>query len=101
MFMQVPFILSLVLLSVASPLTSRGGLSSLPLSRRFNVTAGTKISDVDRARVKALQKAVVASSNGPDGVSPVPVTNSAVIYTAEVHSFRDNFQRTSVDLYPS
>ena len=84
MFTQVSLVLSLALLSAASPLAPRKGPMTVPLARKFNIAAGTKIADVDQARAKALSKAVVAGPKGADGVNPVPVTNTVVIYTAEV-----------------
>lgn len=84
MFTQVSLVLSLALLSAASPLAPRKGPKTVPLARKFNIAAGTKIADVDQARAKALSKAGVDGPKAEDGVSPVSVTNTVVVYTAEV-----------------
>lgn len=83
MFSQLSLVCSLALLSAASPLVSRNAPAQLPLARRLNLTAGTKIPDVDQARAKDLKNAIMGPKSD-DGVNPVPVINSAVIYTAEV-----------------
>ncbi|KIP04920.1 hypothetical protein PHLGIDRAFT_25336 [Phlebiopsis gigantea 11061_1 CR5-6] len=84
MFTQVSLVLSLALLSAASPLAPRKGPKTVPLARKLNIAAGTKIADVDQARAKALSKAGADGPKAEDGVSPVSVTNTVVIYTAEV-----------------
>ena len=84
MLSQLFVTLSLVVFTVASPVVVRNSPISLPLARHFNATPGHKIPDIDQARAKALKAAVSPAASNGTGVNPVPVTNSAVIYTAEV-----------------
>lgn len=75
---------SLAAVSLASPVVVRNSPVSVPLSRRFQATAGRTVADIDLSRAKALQAAVSPIAQSGPSVNPIPVTNSATIYTAEV-----------------
>ncbi|GJE97834.1 aspartic peptidase A1 [Phanerochaete sordida] len=84
MFSRLVLAFSLAAVSLASPVVVRNSPVSVPLARRFQATAGRTVADIDQSRAKALQAAVSPVAQGGAGVNPIPVTNSATIYTAEV-----------------
>ena len=85
MFTQLTVTVYLALIAAATPLVVRKNPVTVPLARRLNITSGTKLADIDRARAKAF-KTGSRSFQKPskDAVTPVSVNNTAVTYTATV-----------------
>ena len=88
MFSQLLVVVYLSLVAAASPLVVRNSPISIPLARRFNLTGGTKIADLDRARAQSFKSgartAHAKTNPASDAIVPVPVVNAAVTYTATV-----------------
>lgn len=79
---------SLLLLAmsvVATPVTVRDTLITLPFAKQINSTGSGHIVQQDKARVKQLvAKYSTASSGLRADVASIPVTNQAVSYVASV-----------------
>ena len=84
MFSQLAVVVYLSLVAAASPLVVRNSPISIPLVRRFNLTGGAKIAELDRARAQFFKTAQAKAKPASDAVVPVPVVNTAVTYTATV-----------------
>ena len=88
MFAQLTVVVYLSLVAAASPLVVRKSPISIPLARRFNVTGGAKIAELDRARAQSFKSGVrtahAKTKPTSDAVVPVSVVNGAVTYTATV-----------------
>lgn len=82
MFLQAASVLFLALTSTTSstPLVARNTVA-IPLARHFNFTGAAKLLEIDQARAKALR---ARAATEEAATFPVPVTNTAVSYTAEV-----------------
>lgn len=77
-------LLILVVLVTASPLDSRDNAATVPLARQLNVPSGKTLPEIDRARAQAFKSAASQRTQKDSGVIPVPVTDTATVYTAEV-----------------
>lgn len=91
MFTRLLITVSLALASAASPLVIRNSPITLPLTRRMNVTGTKNILERDQVRAKGLRagrSTKIPSSTKEAAAAastfPVPATNLATIYTAEV-----------------
>lgn len=77
-------ILAVAASAAAAPHASRDTASPLTLTRRLNVPSGQTLPDIDRARAQAFKAAAPKGNKKTPGKTPVPVTNTAVLYTAEL-----------------
>ena len=87
MFSQLFIAVYLALYAAASPLAVRNSPVSIPLARRFNITASKNVLELDQARAKFLKSgAAQKGSKAASSVAavPVPVTNGVVTYTTAV-----------------
>ncbi|KAF8577516.1 aspartic proteinase [Ramaria rubella] len=87
--MSFGFLLSLCLVvsyAVANPIQFRSSPVTLPIAAKLNATGGARaLINRDRARFQALYARGQAKSRGQDLVNvPVPVTDAASLYTADV-----------------
>ena len=91
MFTQLLVVITLALLSSASPLVVRDSPITLPLTRRMNLTGTKTILERDQVRAKGLRAGRSTTIPQPAGAAeaaassfPLAATNQATTYTAEV-----------------
>ncbi|EKM51654.1 uncharacterized protein PHACADRAFT_31478 [Phanerochaete carnosa HHB-10118-sp] len=77
-------ILTLAALLAAFPTNTRNNAASIPLTRRLNVPSGQTLPEIDKARAQAFKSTAAQRAQKDSSITPVPVTNTAVLYTAEV-----------------
>ncbi|KAI0365368.1 acid protease [Pilatotrama ljubarskyi] len=86
----LPIVALAVCAVVAKPIVIRDSPVTLPIARRFNVTAAPNLLELDQARAKVLKEQGLARGKDAKlskaGIldSNFPVTNGAVDYTASV-----------------
>lgn len=88
MFSKPLIVISLALIASASPVSIRSSPVKIPLARRFNATGTKTIIEHDQARAKFFKSGGPSKANvraASSASAPVPVTNGAVTYTAEVN----------------